>query len=511
MPAPLAAAEADASREYAQAQYAQTGQRKRPPAASSACSVARNTRLAFRAEDAAAAAALRPDQPVCVRLSRNQSAFFRVSPDAGSDYTLITRRLSGQADTVLSILDDRRRVIMQDDDGGDEELSSRLEVSAGHHAALVQAATLDDQGGLFELVLMRSAPLPPPPFAISLGDAATRPPLVAGETMHLSLRRGQSAYFALPAERGGLLALTRDLRGNADTVLALLDADGNVLEEDDDGGGGLASALSFADAAGNAAFLRVSGLGDSTGAFDLVLEREEPAPPPNFPTSLRAAIERGPLAADAVLPIILRRRQVATFALPKDVDVVALTRNLSGDTDTVLILLDENGEKVREDDDSGGGFASRVATTGASPRAAFLQVRTLNGAGGGFELVLRALGSPVTATGLALTTAEAARRPTLPVGEAITVQVESDQAAIFALPNDGRPAMAMTFALGDGTDTALELLDADGNVLDQNDDGDGSLASRLLLGATPRPAFLRVKQVGSGAASFQLVLVRPAP
>lgn len=485
--------------------------KQRPAGEAATCPGGRSGPIALRAEDAANLPPLRPDETVCLRLRPRQSAFFRIAPEAGGFYTISTRQLARSTDTVLEMLDAQSRVLAQDDDGGSEELASSLEVGPELGATLLRAGTLEDQGGSFELVLVRDAPRPPPDFPTSLVAAAAQPPLSAGQEATLRLRRGQSAYYALPAEREGLVARTLRLQGETDTVLALLDANGKQLDEDDDGGGGNASALPLDGAPAGPLFLRASILGNNPGGFDLVLRREPPPPPPDFPTTLNQARQQGPLPSDGRRSITLHRRQQAIFALPPDQALVIQTRNLERGTDTVLALLSQDGEVLAEDDDGGTDLASSINTAGASGRAAFVRASTLNGAPGRFDLVLRAVGGGTISPGAASSIEEAARRPTLLPGEAVAVQLESGQAAVFALPHDGRPLQALTFDLQNGADTVLELLDADGQVLDENDDADGGLGSRLLAGPQPRPAFLRATGSGGAAASFSLVIIRPVP
>lgn len=476
-----------------------------------ACRPNPDLRIALQAADAASTPPLQPGRAVCLTLRRGQSAFFRVAGEAGSHYTVATRRLAGETDTVLALLNRAGRMVSGDDDGGREPLSSLLEVGPELAPGLVRAGTLQSQGGTFEVIVTRSAAVPPPDFPVTLDGARSGQPLAAGETRHLRLRRQQTAFFALPAELGSLAATTTNLRGDTDTVLAVVDTDGRVLAEDDDGGEGFASDLPLAGLPAGPLFLRVTTLDGSAGEFDLTLRQEAPQAAPDFPTSLTGARERPPLAADSTTHLVLRRRQAAFFALPPGQDLIALTRNLRRQTDTVLALLDADGAVLLEDDDGGGGFASRLATRSAGGHAAFLRVQTLDGSGGEFDLVLRSVGGRSGQTGGVAGTIEQARqRPSPVVGEAVAVTLEAGETGVFSLPYDGRPLVAMTFGLAQGTDTLLELLDADGGVLDTNDDIETSLASRLEIGAEPRPAFLRVRQVGSGAADFQLVLIRPS-
>ncbi|WP_338663004.1 hypothetical protein VQH23_23040 [Pararoseomonas sp. SCSIO 73927] len=465
--------------------------------------------IAFSAADAARTPPLQPDRPVQLNLRRGQQAFFRAAPEAGEAWAVTTRRLGRNTDTVLAVLNEAGAVVAEDDDGGQESLSSRLEVQPGDGVRLVRAGVLDDSGGRFELVLTREAVLPPPDFATGREDAANRPPLAPGQAVRVRLRRNQEAWFRLPDDRTDLIAITRELAGNTDTALALVDSSGRVLSENDDSERGLASILAVSRAAEGSLFLRASLVNPGTGTFEVMLEREAPLPAPDYPTTLEAARARGPIAAGQNLRIMLAREGQAVFALPEGQALTLLTRDLSENADTVLTLLDAEGQQVGEDDDSGGGVASRIVTSAGSRPAAFVRATLLNGARGSFELVVQgpaeaAPGGPSTSL------AEAARRPTLILGEAVRVRVEAGGEAFVALPNDGRPAQAMTFDLEGEADTELALVDEGGAVLAENDDADG-LASRIDVPPGPRPAFLRVKLLGSGAGAFSLVLVRPAP
>lgn len=471
--------------------------------------------IARTPEEAARTPPLQPERAVSVTLRRGEQVYFRVAAEAGEAWSVETRRLGRGTDTVLAVLDERGDVVAEDDDGGQENLASRLEIQPGDGARLIRAGTLEDAGGRFQLVLTREQPLPPPDFATNPAEAATRPPLVAGQPVRVRLRRNQQAFFALPAERTDMIARTRDLSRGTDTVLALVDSTGRVLAENDDGGDGLASELSIAQAAPGPVLLRAGLVSDGVGSFEVMLEREAPSPPPDYPIDLDQARARGPLAPGQTLRIEMGRGSQAVFALPEGQPVTVTTRNLSRNADTVLALLDAQGEQILENDDGGDGLASRVVTTAAPRPAAFVRATLLNGGRGGFDLVVQAAAARAApgegAGAAAAESLEAAKtRPALILGEAVRVQLEAGGEAYIALPHDGRPAIAMTFDLGSEVDTVLALLDESGAVLEENDDAEG-LASRLGVPASPRPAFLRVKLLDDRAGEFSLVLVRPAP
>ncbi|MFH5923767.1 hypothetical protein [Roseomonas xinghualingensis] len=464
--------------------------------------------VALSAEEAARTQPLQPGRSVQVQLRRGQSAFFRAAPEAGEAWSVATRRLSRNTDTVMAALDARGEVLLEDDDGGDENLASRIEVQPGDGVNTIRVSTLEGAGGRFEVILTREQPLPPPDFATSQEAAASRPPLSLGHPVRVRLRRNQQAFFALPEDRRDVIALTRNLGRNADTVLALLNARGEVLAEDDDGGEGTASLLGLGQEAQGPLTLRASLLNGASGEFDLVLEREAATPQPDYPTTLDAARARGPLAPGVSVRITMGRNGQAIFALPENQPLTLATRNLSEGADTILALLDAQGEVLLEDDDGGDNLASRLSTADTGRPAAFVRAKMIDSARGSFELVAETA-KPSTAQTVASSIEEAARLPALILGEAIRIRLAPEGEAILALPNDGRPSMAMTFDLGPQADTVLTLLDENGQEPAENDDAEG-LASRLEVPAR-RPAYLRAKLVGEQGGAFSLVLIRPAP
>ncbi|MFT8244414.1 hypothetical protein [Roseomonas sp. BN140053] len=361
----------------------------RPPAAGNRPSQGGNTAgVALRREDAANTPPLRPDQPVSVQLNGRQNAFFRIAPEVTGPFIVTTRRLGQGTDSTLALLDRAGTVIEEDDDGGDESLASRVESGSGQRPALVRAGTADNAGGSFEVVLTRDVDPGPQPFGTNAAEAARYPLPAAGAEVHVRLRRGQAAFFALPEGPRNLAAFTRNLRNQTDTVLQLLDASGQVVEEDDDGGEGLGSRLPLGEAGAGAVVLRAATLNEQAGEFDLAVEAVAPYVPYEGPSTPAEAANRPPLALGQSLHLRLRAGQAAVFALPsEDGALLALTHGLRRGTDTVLELVDPAGTVLAEDDDGGEGLSSRLALP-AAPRPAFLRAHGLEDQRGDFELVL---------------------------------------------------------------------------------------------------------------------------
>lgn len=461
--------------------------------------------IALDQAEAAGRPPLAPGQPVPLRLSRGDSAYFRL-PEGLGDLIARTRALDDGTDTVMALLDAQGRVLDEDDDGGEENLASRLEIGGDQRGPLfLRVGLLEQGGGRFELILEQAPPPQPGAPPRTLAEAVGHPALAVGEALSLSLRPRQEAYLRLPADGQDLVALTRRLAEGADTVLALLDANGRVVAEDDDSGEeDLASRLEVPGAQRRPLFLRVGTLGGG-GAFELVLLPDAAPAAAAFPRSVREAAAHPPLEVGQSLPLALRRGQVAVFRLPEG-DIAVVTRNLGRGTDTILALLDSEGNAVAEDDDGGNGLASRLEVAASDRRPLFVRAGSLGDAPAQFELAIEAdsRAAPAFPTSLRAAAAAAALQP----GAATEIRLRRGQSAYFLLPPGAH--VALTRSLGDGTDTVLELLDENGNAIAEDDDGGGGLASRIEVadGAKGR-LFLRAGVLGDGPGAFELVLLPP--
>jgi|GEM_PF-6678249 len=447
--------------------------------------------------------ALTPGESVRITLGRGESAYFRL-PEGQGDLVAQTRALARDTDTVMALLDAQGRVIDEDDDGGDENLASRIEIGADQRGPLFLRVGLFEQtSGSFELALERAPPRDPADPPRTLTEAATRPAVGIGQSVAITLRGRQEAYFRLPDDGRDLVVATRRLGRGTDTVLALLDANGREIAEDDDGGEErYASRLDVPGSQRRPLYVRAGLLGSGGGSFELFVEADTAPAAPVFARSIREAAGRPPLAIGEPVALRLRRDQSAFFLLPEG-DIAVLTRNLRRGTDTLLSLHDREGTEIAEDDDGGGGLASRLEVPATERRPLFVRARGLAGSAGEFELVVEADAreAPAFATSLR----EAAAAAPLEAGAVLSIRLRRGQSAWFALPPGD--FVALTRNLSAGTDTVLELLDESGRSIADDDDGGGGLASRIEVdGQQKGRLFLRAGTLGDTAGAFELVL-----
>lgn len=365
-------------------------------------------------------------------------------------------------------------------------------------------------------LLAFAAPIPamaqtaPPALALEFADAQQQVPITVGMPVAVALARGQTAYLRLPEGAGDLIARTRRLSRNADTVMALLDSQGRVLEEDDDGGEeNLASRIEIGADQRGPLYLRVGMLEGAAGRFEVMLEHAPPHDPNGPARNLAEAATRPALDVGVPVRLTLRTRQDVVFRLPSNApDLVAVTRRLEAGADTVLTLLDANGREIGSDDDGGEEqLASRLDIPAAQRRPLFLRAGALTG--GSFELVLEP-DAPSSAPSFPRSLREAAAAPALAVGQVVPLRLRRGQTAVFRLP-DGDLAVA-TQNLRRNADTVLTLLDAEGREVAEDDDGGGDLASRIEVAASDaRPLFIRVRLLGDAAGEFDLAVMADTP
>lgn len=170
----------------------------------------------------------------------------------------------------------------------------------------------------------------------------------------------------------------------ADPYLVLYNANGEQVAADDDGGRGLNSYLSFASPTGGPHFVSASSYnGEGTGRYLLsVIDTEVP----------------GHIYTDEYLDANGDDR-LSRIEMPGDldtyrVDFEAGARYLievraSGDyamTDPYLVILNEAGERVTSDDDSGPGLDARLRFTPESAGIYYIQASGLGGSTGGYRV-----------------------------------------------------------------------------------------------------------------------------
>jgi hypothetical protein len=306
--------------------------------------------------DALARPALPIDIALPLDLASHEILLFRL-PDTTETLLAETRSLAPGADPMLRLRDANGRILA-------------VRSTLGKAAA-------------FDLVLV---PRPPAPAGThwTLSEAARGEP--AALPLRLVLETRQRVVVQIPDPQTDLLAIAHSLDRQTDPVLALVDADDESLGEDNDGQGRLDAGMRISHALAEPLYLRLTTLVD--GPIAIVLEESPPdvsvATVPSNPEAARSA---PPLISGEILRLRLRPQACALCRLP-DRAWRARTRDLQGETDTLLHFLAPDGRILAEDDDGSGGLASCPEIPSNRPAGSLLEATTFDGVGGVFSLIL---------------------------------------------------------------------------------------------------------------------------
>ncbi len=166
---------------------------------------------------------------------------------------------------------------------------------------------------------------------------------------------GDRDVFSFRAERRGSYVIEARLLSHPDTIMELLDSDGDQIEYDDDGGNDGGSRIEWTAPDDGTYYVVVMGYGgSSTGTYELSLvdfrERLQSAVRISTGTSIESRLAGG---SDA---------DYFYFRADRGVSYVIEARLLSH-PDTVMELLDSDGRRIESDDDGGTGGGSRIEWT----------------------------------------------------------------------------------------------------------------------------------------------------
>lgn len=359
------------------------------------------------------------------------------------------------------------------------------------------------------------------------------------EPLTVGIVRAEPVYleFVLSSETRVVL-MTASLSAEADPLLALFTSAGALLGSDDDSAGNLNAMLDLTLAPGTyCAQMRPYGqTGDvplpmtlnvatgeaaealaaqavTTGSVDYAALCTDPALTADLGQTLAPGMGR--FALSAMVPDGQRQDWRLEVLDTMDLQVDATSPQI----DTVLTLVDANGGYVADNDDAPNmGTDSRI-TTVLQPGSYCLSLAGFSGGGGPVELVLTDepsdpvagplsgactdpslttdFGQPL-APGVGLyiadgTVAQNSRLDwTIDVTETVTLQIDASSTQL---------------------DTVLSLLDASGNLIEQNDDGPNmGVDSRIVRTLTPGRYCVAVEDLGGGGGALQIGITDdPAP
>ena len=320
--------------------------------------------------------------------------YFLFSALGGRLYLIQTSHLSPEMDTLIYLFStDGETILAVDDDSGDGR-ASRLEwscPSSGTYFVMVRHARATSGTGCYALSISAVQ-------ADDHGDdhltATPVSPDGTGVSGYIEVP-GDVDFFLFSAEANwSYLIRTARLTAEMDTVLVLYDLDGRtVLAEDDNSGGEGASRIEWSAPRSGTYFVAVRHASpEGTGGYELVIERTGYADDHgNDPPSATAVPTDGTLITGRIeVPGDL---DYFSFPAKEGGEYTITTGELSPEMDTVLTLYGPDGRTVlAEDDNSGGGRASRIEWTCPASGRYFLAVRHARADGtGSYKLAISAV------------------------------------------------------------------------------------------------------------------------
>ena len=276
---------------------------------------------------------------------------------------------SGEIDTMMEAYDDSINLIDSNDDGG-FDLNARLEVFiAAGKTYYFKVLGYGDTSGPYS-ILATQKPLPRP---VDLRPGAP--------SRNETLREGQDQWYSVTAQGAGIL--TVETISSIDTYLELYDTSFVKISENDDGGEDTNAKLEVYTERGKTYYFKLRGYSaEVSGTYRIIASFEEMASDTERNTERSRAVS---LRLGEAFPVFMRTAGESRwyrYEAGSQTNFMVQTR---GDTDTMLLLYDSNGNLITEDDDSGDGLNALISER-INAGTYFIEVKTYSGVLGRFTL-----------------------------------------------------------------------------------------------------------------------------
>ncbi len=421
-----------------------------------------------------------------------------VHGQAGEEWTILF--WSDAFDPYLIVYDDSGGVEIGRDDDSGIGYNAALTVTLPRTGPYTIVANTYSQGeyGNYEIVMLRELPE---------GQGGGQAQVFTGALTNLSETLDDNSRFEvhfIDANAGEQIEVT--VASDAfDTIVYILDVNGELVGQDDDSAGGTNS--------------RVSVTIPTTGEYSLVVNSYEPDAYGDYTMSVRrgggqvgggqAGGYTPPTGSSGGGDVLYGTLSAANDRLDDNSPyAIHDVQAQSGETieitmqssafDTYLIVLDPMGNAVAEDDDSGGGTNSRISFTAATSGAYAVFANsygedasgayTINirrGGGGGGNVGGGAVGSDVLQGTL---TSSSDRMGDNTPYEMHFIQAQSGESLEITMQSSA-------------FDTYLMILDSDGNKIGEDDDSGGGTDSRVSVTAPATGMYTIVANAYGEAAS----------
>ena len=192
--------------------------------------------------------------------------YFAIDIDKKSDVAIALTSPGGEVDTYLRVYNSEGRLIGRNDDSGNSLNSAwQSELPAGRYFISARGYDDGEQGRYNVSVKAEATGATDPGDAVEIDLNRT-----GNGRINAELGAAAVGRFTFEAVRNGWATVqTNAITRGLDTVMRVLDSDGNVISENDDFGRGLNSRVRFRATAGETYFVEVSEYNGDSGDFRL--------------------------------------------------------------------------------------------------------------------------------------------------------------------------------------------------------------------------------------------------
>ena len=340
-----------------------------------------------------------------------------------------------------------------------------------------------------------SAPTTPPTGSDDHPNTVgSNTPVVAGTTVTGELEiGGDKDVFALSVEAGATYQI--DLRGApsslgtlSDPLVRIIDSNGASLAEDDDSGTGLESKLEYTAVSSGTVYIEAGAFSSrQTGTYQIdVVSASSSDDQPNA-IGNNSSLTIGSVQTGDIEEV----GDVDVFSLSVDagttytIDQKGFFSSVGTLQDTLLTLRDGNGSILAQNDDGGFRLESQISYVAANTGIVYVEADAFGSNTGTYEISVGSSsnsGDQANGPGAGLTVIS----PGTPITGDLEVGGDKD---VFSLSLAAGATYQIdlrgsTSGLGTLTDPLLRILDADSQVLAENDDGGQGLESSISFTAT---------------------------
>jgi PKD repeat protein len=396
---------------------------------------------------------LTPGEPIRGEIAETGETDVYLYTSEGNETVSITVTAEGELDATLELIDPDAELLAENDDATPDNTNPALEMSlaeAGTYEIRV-AAFAGASTGTYEILLQLNAAQPIPSETVEPTPSSSETDLELGDLLRGELEVDAVDVYTLTANQSGAYQIVM-FSNRFDTMLQVYDETGQLVTEDDDSGGGTNAAITRLELeAGQQVEIHAMSYSSGSGEYIISVSAAPEVPPV-------VAIAYGDTVDGSIVAGVS-----ADFTFEASAGDV-FSAMVNAEFDSYILLLDDAGNILMEDDDTGGDLQGAILNFPLTQAGTYtLRVEGYNAfEQGSFSLSLeKEEAGAIPATG------------TIAYGETVIGSLTS--AAPTSYSFTGSEDDTIFIQVEADFDTTLELYAPDGSLLAQDDDSAGRL------------------------------------